>query len=75
VCSYWYVPICLGLFPQNTRNPKYDGVSSFVVLKWALHRTVLQKSDANSTYRYLATTNKEANENYLGPAPLEEMAK
>ncbi|CAM0904439.1 unnamed protein product [Alopecurus aequalis] len=24
---------------------------------------------------YLATTNKEANENYLGPAPLEEMAK
>uniref|UniRef100_A0A453C2Y7 glutathione-specific gamma-glutamylcyclotransferase n=1 Tax=Aegilops tauschii subsp. strangulata TaxID=200361 RepID=A0A453C2Y7_AEGTS len=24
---------------------------------------------------YLATTNKEANQNYLGPAPLEEMAK
>uniref|UniRef100_A0A0D9W5L3 glutathione-specific gamma-glutamylcyclotransferase n=1 Tax=Leersia perrieri TaxID=77586 RepID=A0A0D9W5L3_9ORYZ len=24
---------------------------------------------------YLATTNKESNENYLGPAPLEEMAK
>jgi cation transport protein ChaC len=25
--------------------------------------------------RYLATTNKESNKNYLGPAPLEEMAR
>jgi cation transport regulator ChaC len=24
---------------------------------------------------YLATTNKQSNQNYLGPAPLEEMAK
>jgi hypothetical protein len=40
-----------------------------------LHNSFVKKSDASSTYRYLATTNKEANENYLGPAPLEEMAK
>ena len=25
--------------------------------------------------RYLATTNKESNKNYLGPVPLEEMAR
>lgn len=28
-----------------------------------------------TTNRYLATTNKQSNQNYLGPAPLEEMAK
>ncbi|KQK06374.1 hypothetical protein BRADI_2g26045v3 [Brachypodium distachyon] len=31
--------------------------------------------EPNSTNRYLATTNKEANANYLGPASWEEIAK
>jgi hypothetical protein len=39
------------------------------------HNYFVKTFDANLTYRYLATTNKEANKNYLGPAPLEEMAK
>ncbi|KAI4964801.1 hypothetical protein ZWY2020_059546 [Hordeum vulgare] len=58
----------------------YQVLELFLMLQmfhviWKCFRILPPKYGSQNMRVYLATTNKEANQNYLGPAPLEEMAK